>query len=87
MTEKTVGIDERTDDSMQAEIIANGDEITNGRILDTNSQWLSIRLEDLGIRVMYHTAVGDDLQAMVGVFRQAIERSDVVVATGGANCR
>jgi nicotinamide-nucleotide amidase len=83
MTEKTVGIDERTDDSMQAEIIANGDEITNGRILDTNSQWLSIRLEDLGIRVMYHTAVGDDLQAMVGVFRQAIERSDVVVATGG----
>lgn len=68
---------------MQAEIIANGDEITNGRILDTNSQWLSIRLEDLGIRVMYHTAVGDDLQAMVGVFRQAMERSDVVVATGG----
>lgn len=68
---------------MQAEVIANGDEITNGRILDTNSQWLSIRLEDLGVRVMYHTAVGDDLQAMVGVFRQAIERSDVVVTTGG----
>ncbi|MGQ9770905.1 MAG: CinA family nicotinamide mononucleotide deamidase-related protein [Thermogutta sp.] len=68
---------------MQAEIIANGDEIVNGKILDTNSQWLSSRLEDLGIRVMYHTAVGDDLQAMVGVFRQAIERSDVVVGTGG----
>lgn len=68
---------------MQAEVIANGDEITSGRILDTNSQWISIRLEDLGIRVMYHTCVGDDLQAMVAVFRQAIERSDVVVTTGG----
>lgn len=68
---------------MLAEVIANGDEITSGRILDTNSQWLSIRLEDLGIRVLYHTAVGDDLQAMVAVFRQAIERSDVVVTTGG----
>lgn len=73
----------KSDESMQAEIIANGDEIVNGKILDTNSQWLSIRLEDLGVRVMYHTAVGDDLQAMVGVFRQAIERSDVVVTTGG----
>lgn len=68
---------------MLGEVIANGDEITSGRILDTNSQWLSIRLEDLGIRVLYHTAVGDDLQAMVAVFRQAIERSDVVVTTGG----
>lgn len=83
MVDNVVRVDEVTDESMQAEIIANGDEITNGRILDTNSQWLSIRLEDLGIRVMYHTAVGDDLQAMVGVFRQAMERSDVVVSTGG----
>ena len=68
---------------MLGEVIANGDEITSGRILDTNSQWLSIRLEDLGIRVLYHTAVGDDMQAMVAVFRQAIDRSDVVVTTGG----
>ncbi len=68
---------------MQAEIIANGDEITSGRILDTNGQWLSQRLEDLGIRVLYHTAVGDDLEAMVAVFRLAVQRADVIVVTGG----
>ncbi len=71
------------DQAMQGEIIAIGDEITSGRILDTNSQWLSVRLEDLGIRVLFHTVVGDELQAMVAVFRQAIDRSDVVITTGG----
>jgi len=71
------------DVAMLGEIIAIGDEITSGRILDTNSQWLSLRLEDLGIRVLFHTVLGDELQAMVAVFRQAIERSDVVVTTGG----
>ncbi|GIX01541.1 MAG: hypothetical protein KatS3mg112_0478 [Thermogutta sp.] len=68
---------------MRGEIIAIGDEITSGRILDTNSQWLSVRLEDLGIRVLFHTVVGDELQAMVAVFRQAVDRSDVVITTGG----
>ncbi len=53
------------------EVISIGDEIVNGRLLDTNSQWISQRLEDLGARVLYHTAVGDDLPAMASVFRQA----------------
>lgn len=65
------------------EVISIGDEIVNGRLLDTNSQWISQRLEDLGARVLYHTAVGDDLPAMAAVFRQAMERSDFVVTTGG----
>jgi len=68
---------------MHAEIIAIGDEITSGQLLDTNSQWLSQRHEELGIRVLYHTSVGDDLEALVGVFRQAFGRADVVVSTGG----
>ncbi|NMC19784.1 MAG: competence/damage-inducible protein A [Thermogutta sp.] len=65
------------------EVISIGDEIVNGRLLDTNSQWISQRLEDLGARVLYHTSVGDDLPAMAAVFRQAIARSDYVVTTGG----
>ncbi|RMG03132.1 MAG: CinA family nicotinamide mononucleotide deamidase-related protein [Planctomycetota bacterium] len=70
--------------AVQAEVISIGDEITSGRILDTNSQWLSLRLADeLGVRVLYHTTIGDELQAMVHAFRQAIDRSDVVVTTGG----
>ncbi|MBN2296520.1 MAG: CinA family nicotinamide mononucleotide deamidase-related protein [Pirellulales bacterium] len=68
---------------MQAEVISIGDEITSGQLLDTNSQWLSTRLADMGIRVLYHTTVGDDLAAQTGVFRQALKRADVVVATGG----
>lgn len=68
---------------MQAEVISIGDEITSGQLLDTNSQWLSTRLADMGIRVLYHTTVGDDLDAQTAVFRQAIGRADVVVVTGG----
>ncbi len=70
-------------DNPTAEVLSIGDEIVNGRLLDTNSQWISRQLEDLGVRVLYHGAVGDDLPAMVAVFRQAIARSDYVVATGG----
>jgi nicotinamide-nucleotide amidase len=68
---------------MNAEIVSIGDEITSGQCLDTNSQWLSQRLEELGVRVLYHTTVGDELAPNVDVFRQAIARADVVVATGG----
>jgi len=68
---------------MHAEIIANGDEITCGKILDTNSQWLSQELEDLGVAVQYHTTVGDDLDAMVDVLRIAMNRVDLIIWTGG----
>ena len=68
---------------MQAEIISIGDEITSGQLLDTNAQWLSLRLEEIGIRVLYHTTVGDELESVAGVFRQAIKRAGVVVVTGG----
>lgn len=68
---------------MQAEVISIGDELTSGQRLDTNSQWLSQRLGELGVTVMYHTTVADDLAANIRVFRQAADRADVVVVTGG----
>ncbi len=68
---------------MRAEIIAIGDELSTGQRLDTNSQWLSERLTELGVDVMFHTTVGDDLEANIAVFRAAIDRADVVVCTGG----
>ncbi len=68
---------------MIAEVISIGDELTNGQRLDTNSQWLSSRLGELGVRVLYHTTVADELTANVAVFRTALERADVVVASGG----
>jgi len=68
---------------MNAEVLAIGDEITGGQLLDTNSQWLSQRLGELGVRVLYHSTVGDDLQPCIDVFRRAIQRADIVIATGG----
>ena len=66
-----------------AEIVAIGDELTCGFRLDTNTQWLAQQLGDLGITVMYHSTVGDDIDANVNVFRNAIHRADVVISTGG----
>jgi nicotinamide-nucleotide amidase len=68
---------------MHAEVISIGDELTSGQRLDTNSQWLSTRLGELGVSVLYHTTVADNLDANVQVFRQAAQRADLVVATGG----
>lgn len=68
---------------MQAEIIALGDEITSGQLLDTNTQWLSLQLEELGVRVLYHTTVGDQLDAITDILRRAIDRADVIITTGG----
>ncbi|QDU57187.1 competence/damage-inducible protein A [Aeoliella mucimassa] len=68
---------------MRAEVIAIGDELTSGERLDTNTQWISKQLTDIGLEVMFHTTVGDDLAANIDVFQAAIERADVVVCTGG----
>jgi nicotinamide-nucleotide amidase len=68
---------------MRAEVISIGDEMTSGQRLDTNSQWLSQRLTEIGIEVAFHTTVGDELADNVSVFQTAIQRADVVVATGG----
>ncbi|MFO0809653.1 MAG: competence/damage-inducible protein A [Gemmataceae bacterium] len=68
---------------MKAEIVSIGSEITSGQNLDTNSQWLSRQLAEIGIPVHFHTTVADDLADNVEVFRRAGERADLVLASGG----
>ncbi len=68
---------------MQAEVISIGDELTSGQRLDTNSQWLSTRLGELGITTIRHTTVGDDLAQNINAFSLAAQRAEIVVATGG----
>jgi nicotinamide-nucleotide amidase len=68
---------------MDAEILSIGDELTSGQRLDTNSQWLAERLGEIGVRALYHTTVADDLEANISVFRNASQRADVVIASGG----
>src|SRR3954463_5336774 len=69
--------------TMKAEILSIGSELTSGQNLDTNCQWLSRRLAEIGIPVGFHTTVADDLADNVAVFRLACERADLVIATGG----
>ncbi len=66
-----------------AEIIAVGAELTSGAKLNTNSQWLSAQLSDLGIVTGWHTTITDDLGINVAALRLAVERADLVVITGG----
>lgn len=70
-------------DQPTAEVISIGDEMTSGARLDTNSQWLSRRLGELGVNVVFHSTVGDTLAHNVDVFRSASQRADIVITTGG----
>lgn len=68
---------------MHAEILSIGSELTSGRNLDTNSQWLSRRLAELGVATGWHTTVADDFAANLACFQIACRRAKVVIATGG----
>jgi nicotinamide-nucleotide amidase len=68
---------------MKAEILSIGSELTSGQNLDTNSQWLSRRLAEVGVAVGWHTTVADDLDANVEAFRIAADRATLVLCTGG----
>lgn len=66
-----------------AELLAVGDELLLGDVVDSNSAWLSQRLAELGVQVTRHTSVGDDVAVIAAALRDAIDRSDVVLVTGG----
>lgn len=68
---------------MQAEILSIGTELLLGDILNTNAQYLSQRLAQMGISVYHQTVVGDNLHRLREVFSQAFERSDIIITTGG----
>ena len=72
-----------TQSPLIAEVVSIGDEMTSGARLDTNAQWLSRRLGELGVSVRFHSTVGDTLQHNIDVFRIAVQRADIVVSTGG----
>ncbi|MBC7255195.1 MAG: CinA family nicotinamide mononucleotide deamidase-related protein, partial [Chloroflexi bacterium] len=68
---------------MQAEIVTIGTELLLGEIVDTNSAWIAQRLTTIGLNLYYTTTVGDNLGRITQVLKQALERSDVVITTGG----
>ena len=68
---------------MKAEIIAVGTELLLGEILDTNSQYLAQQLTGLGIDLFFVTHVGDNMGRLSETVQRALDRSDVVIMTGG----
>ncbi|UCS91536.1 competence/damage-inducible protein A [Echinicola marina] len=66
-----------------AEIIAIGDELLYGQIMDTNSHWISKELDKIGVRVVRKTTVGDNEKDILHAFSSAEARADIVLITGG----
>ena len=68
---------------MIAEIVTVGTEILLGNIVNTNSAYLAVECANLGLTVYYQSVVGDNEERMKAVIRTALDRSDVVILTGG----
>jgi nicotinamide-nucleotide amidase len=68
---------------MKAEIITIGDEILIGQILDTNSQFISQELNKIGVSVYQITSIQDYQQHILNALKEAQERVDIVIVTGG----
>jgi nicotinamide-nucleotide amidase len=68
---------------VRAEIVAVGTELLLGQIANTNARWMSEELAAIGLDVLHHQAVGDNLDRIVDALRLAAGRADVVLVTGG----
>lgn len=68
---------------MIVEIVTTGTELLLGQIIDTNTPFLSQKLNELGFDVLYHSTVGDNKVRMTEVLRSALQRSDIIITSGG----
>lgn len=68
---------------MKVEIITIGDEILIGQIVDTNSAWMAVELNQIGVKVAQITSITDTTDHLVEALNAAKERADVVLMTGG----
>lgn len=68
---------------MNAEIIAVGSELLLGQIVNSNAQFISEQLAEMGVNVYYHTSVGDNPERLQHAISVAQERADLLIFTGG----
>src|SRR5215216_1016922 len=66
-----------------AEIITIGDELLIGQVIDTNSAWIGQKLNEIGIKVFQITSVSDNEQHILNALKEAQQRADVILITGG----
>ncbi len=67
----------------RAAILSTGDEITTGKVVDTNANYLADKLVEAGIEVVTVITVGDVAERIVWAWQQAIAQADVILSTGG----
>jgi competence/damage-inducible protein CinA-like protein len=68
---------------MKAEILSIGTELLLGQIVDTNANYLAQQLPALGVDLFYVSQIGDNLQRLADAFRRGLERSDLIITSGG----
>lgn len=65
------------------QILTIGDEILHGHIQDSNKGWLTEEVGLLGFSVIHHATVADDKQAILQALKEAEQRADIIIITGG----
>ena len=73
----------RAGGGVRSAVVAVGDELLLGDIVNGNAAWLGARLAAAGAPVVHSAMVGDDVDRIVAAVRRALEDADVVVVTGG----
>jgi nicotinamide-nucleotide amidase len=68
---------------ISASILTIGEEILYGHILDTNANFISNALADIGIKVVMHLSVGDNFEDITEALKITESRSDLILITGG----
>ncbi len=67
----------------RAAILSTGDEITTGKVVDTNANYLADKLVEAGVDVVTVLTVGDVAERIIWAWQQAIAQADLVISTGG----
>lgn len=68
---------------IKAEIICIGDELLIGQVVNSNAAWMGTELGLSGIKVIRHTAIGDEKTEIIKALSEALARAEIVLITGG----
>lgn len=69
--------------TIRAEVITIGDEILYGHITDTNTQYISEQLSNIGVKVLRKSSIGDVASEIISILNEAAQRVDIIILTGG----
>ena len=67
----------------RAAILSTGDEITSGKVIDTNANYIANKMVEAGLEVASVITVGDVKSRIVWAWKAAMTQADVIISTGG----